>query len=283
MTIKGWMTGYRTIPMSKLLKTLELSNYIWRDIEQNLISIKAGINHGEVKPKFPVMIDHKLGSIVGYILGDGSIDKKYSQVFFSNSNIELLIEFSTFMNKIFGVNPRIWVQKEANFDNTEWLGRVNDFNNIPNGHNVGLFYPKICGQMLHSICGKFAHGKTKKITSEIKNFDTDFKKGLIRAFFDSEGSVRSDCRTMRFYQDNRELLEEIRLMLEELGITSHEIRYYVKRSKLRHYFNITGFKHYYNYYHIIGCTSSRKAKEFELLITQVQNSKYFKKKFALEL
>ena len=284
MTIKGWLTGHRTVPMSKLIKIVELSAYSWSDIETNLISIKAGIRHGEIKPKFPIKTDNNLGSIIGYVLGDGSIDTRFHSLFFSNSNVELLKEFRGNICKIFGVEPRIWIQKRRRFEEkSEWLRKSKGLDYIPALHCVGLYYPKICSDILYFICGKFAEGKKKQITNEINIFNLDFKKGLIRAFFDSEGSVRCDSHTVRFHQDNKELLEDIRLMLMELGINPHEIKSYVKRNKLRYYFNVNGFKEYYKFYHNIGCTSSRKAREFELLISTVQNSKYFKKKFALTI
>ena len=280
-TIKGWMTGYRTVPMSKLIKIVELSDYSWLEIGNNFVSIKAGIRKGEVKPNFPIKIDEKIGSIVGHILGDGSIDRCNHNVFFSNSNIELLREFRNYMKDIFGIEPRIWIQKKANFGNTHWLRRAENLDNLPKGNNVGLFYPKICTDLLYVLFGIFAEGKVKKITPRIINCNLQFKKGLIRAFFDDEGSVRYDSHTVRFHQDNKKLLKGIRLILQDLGINSHEIKSYTKRNKLRHYFNVTGFKEYYVFYNRIGCTSSKKAKEFELLISTVQNSKYFKKKFAL--
>jgi len=161
------------------------------------------------------------------------------------------------------------------------MKRVSDLNYVPDGHNVGLFYPKICSDILYAICGTFAEGKSKKITPEIWNFNLEFKKGLIRAFFDDEGSVRSDNHTLRFHQDNRELLEQIRILIVELGVKPHSIKVYIKRNKQRHYFNINGFREYALFSQIIGCTSSSKKEELDLLINKVKNSKYFKKKFAL--
>src|SRR4030042_2852535 len=39
ITIYGWMKGYRTIPLSKITKIVELSKFSWRDIEKNLLTI----------------------------------------------------------------------------------------------------------------------------------------------------------------------------------------------------------------------------------------------------
>ena len=71
------------------------------------------------------------------------------------------------------------------------------------------------------------------------------------------------------------------ILLKSLGIEPQKVRSYKKKNKLRYYFNITGFREYYRFYHSIGCTSSKKKKEFELLINKVKNSKQFKKKYAL--
>jgi len=281
LTIYGWMKGYRTIPLSKITKILELSKFSWEDIEKNLLTIKSGIRKGEISPKFPIKIDYKFGSIVGHILGDGSIDKRFHSLFYSNSNPELLKEFSYFMKEIFGISPRIWVQDLPKYGETRWLKKVESLNELPRGHNVGLFYPKICSDIIYASFGKFAEGKSKFITSQIKNANLDFKKGLVRAFFDDEGSVNSKSYTIRFHQDKKDILEDIIFILRELGINSNKVRFYEKRGKLRYYFNITRFKEYSNFYNNIGCTSSNKKKEFEILINKVKNHKSSKDKYLL--
>ena len=282
ITIYGWIKGYRTVPFSKLIDIIEISDYSWKDVECNLISMKAGIRNGEVYPNFPIKIDERLGSIIGHILGDESIDKRFHCLFFSNSNIELLTEFRNNMEFIFGIEPRIWIQKKNNYEcKTRWMRKANRLNDIPTGNNVGLFYPKICSDMLYAIAGQFAEGKLKIITQNIKKLDIDFKEGLIRAFFDDEGSIRSDNYTVRFHQDNKELLEQIRTLIKEFNINSHNVRFYIKQEIPRYYFNINGFKNYFNFYKNIGCTSSKKIHQFEELINKVQHSKYFKKKYAL--
>ena len=186
------------------------------------------------------------------------------------------------MKALFGIEPRIWVQEKKAFnEKTKWMKRVSNLNEIPKGHSVGLFYPKICSDILYSICGKFAEGKNKEITEEIKNKDRNFKIGLIRAFYDDECSINSQNYTLRLHQDRKDILEDIRQMLKSFDIDSNVVRSYNKRGKLRYYFNINGFKNYYNFFKIVGCTSPKKRREFKLLINKVKNSKQFKKKFSL--
>jgi len=281
-TIYGWLKGYRTVPFSKLDKILKVSKYTWHDLERNLISIKSGIRRGEIFPRFPIKMGGRMGSIVGHILGDGSIDKRFHSVFYANSDRVLLQEFCDCINSIFRISPRIWVQKRRGFhEKSQWMKRVYDLEEIPYKHCAGLFCPKICCDILYILCGKFAEGKDKKITPEIKKLNTEFKKGLIRAFFDDEASVNAKSHTIRFHQDNKIMLEDIRNLIREFSINSQTIRSYLKREKLRYYFNITGFKEYYAFFHKIGCASPKKRKEFLLLINTVSNSRSFKKKYSL--
>ena len=279
MTVYGWIKGYRTVPLSKLGVIIELSKYSWKDVEENLISIKAGIRKGEICPRFPIKVDEGLGSIVGHILGDGAIDKRGHYVFYSNSNINLLKEFRLHMLDIFGIEPRIWVQEKRLFhEKTKWMKRVYTLSEVPRGHNVGLFYPKICVDVLYALFGKFAEGKKKKITKKIMDSNKEFKIGLVRAFFDDEGSISSKSYTLRLHQDNPLILNSIKNILNELGIKSNILRSSFRREKFRYYFNITGYDGYAKFYKFIGCTSPKKNKEFVLLIKKVKNSVKFKNK-----
>lgn len=269
------------LPISTLQKIIELSKFKWDEVENNVISLRAGRNRGEVSIKFPIRINRSLGLITGHIIGDGSIDKRYSQVFYTNQNKELAHEFYLNMQEIFGVDGRIWSQRADFYNGSKWIKRVNAIDDIPDKMQIGLFYPSIVGKILHVILGKFAAGKRKYITKQILDSVEEFKIGLIASFFDDEGSVQADHHLVRFYQNSKKILDQIRLMLKEIKIGSNPIRHYYKTGKKRHYFSITGYKNYYLFYKLVGCTSSNKRREFETLIGKVRNSKRFKSKFAI--
>ena len=86
---------------------------------------------------------------------------------------------------------------------------------------------------------------------------------------------------MRFHQDDKELLKQIRNIIIELDIMPHKIKLYIKSDKPRYYFNINGFREYFLFSKIIGCASTCKKKELNSLIKKVKNSKYFKNKYSL--
>jgi len=280
-TVRGWISGRCTIPMSKLIIIINLSKrYFWSDVEKNLEYIKAGPRRGQVKIQFPLKINKSLGSVIGYVLGDGSIDKRFHAVFFSNKNKELLQDFSDKMFEIFNILPRIWVQKKRKFhEKTIWSHRVYSVDAIPSDHCAGLFYPKICADIFYSIFGKFAEGKQKIITRQINESNSSFKQGLVSGFFDAEGSAQSENYSLRFVQDDKTLLKGIQLILKKEGIKTNPIHDYFKNDKIRHYFNITSLPNYYRFYKKIGCISSQKNKELEKLIDKVSHSNKFKNKY----
>ncbi len=260
-TVYAWTKYEQTIPLNKLVILSKLSKTNWQEIEKNILSFNAG--SGTIFPKFPIKIDKRLGSIVGHIMGDGSIDKRYQQVFFSNSEKELLKEFSDSMKDIFGVNPRIWMQKAPEYGNTQWDKRLNHINELIDGRNGGLFYPTICGLVLNAIFGNFAIGKEKSITKEIRNSNTEFKKGFLRAFYDDESTVGK--KSIRLFQDNKETLETIRNLLQEFNILPGKIKRYLKRDKERFYFDIFKKSNFLKFQNEIGFTSPQKSEKLRKL------------------
>ena len=264
-TIRSWFRGCAT-PFKKLIKIISLTDYKINEIERHIIFIKSGRRKGAVNIKFPIKIGKELGSIVGHILGDGAIDRKYLQPFYSNSNTDLIKEFIKNMNSVFGVKPRIWTQTKGNFETkSKWIKRISPFGKLPQNCQIGLFYPKICGLILQDTCGLFAYGKKKQITKQIKRFNKKFKLGLIKSFFDDDGSADSDSYMLRAFQDDKQLLIDIKLLLTDVGIESNEVHFYMKNGKTRHYFNITKRKNFLTYYKKIGFTSAKKQKRLELL------------------
>lgn len=276
LTVYGWFKGYRTIPLDKLVKIISLSNYSWSDVENNLISIKSGINHGEIKPLFPIKIDSKLGSICGHIMGDGSIEKQFHAVFFSNSDKALIKEFYNYMEDIFGVKGRIWLQDKPDYAHTKWLKRIFNMEEIIEGNNIGIFYPKICSDILYYLLGKFAEGFNKSVTSQINVASKEFKIGFVRGFFDDEGSVDVNSQMLRFHQDRKDILEDIRKILLEFEIESNPIRTYFKNGKNRYYFNITHLKNYSKFNNLIGCTSPKKSLNLLNLVKNIKASRKYK-------
>jgi len=261
LTILHWIKFNRAIPISKLNTLVDLSAISWKEVEANIIGLRQGLGGGEIFTKFPIKIGNELGSIVGHIIGDGSIDKRYQQVFFSNSNKELLTEFSDDMEEVFGIKPRIWMQKRtiAFKQKTRWDRRLSTIEELKDGRNCGLFYPTICGILLNLIFSDFAIGVNKKVTSKIKSAPREFKSGLIRAFCDDEGSVGS--KSIRLFQDRKDILADIKHLLNEFDISTKDIKMYIKRDKKRYYLDIHRKSNLIKFRDNIGLTSTKKSNK----------------------
>ena len=266
-TIYAWTKYDKTIPLEKLAKIAQMASCPSNVIETKVITIKAGQQGGEVCPKFPIKFNKQLGAIIGHILGDGSIDSKYKQVFFSNSNKDLLNEFAENMEQVFGVKPRIWMQmKTIPFkEKTRWERRLDNINELEDGKNGGLFYPTIVGLILNHIFDNFADGKNKNLSTFIFKLNSDFKAGLIRAFYDDEGTVDVSSYNMRLFQDRKDILNLFRKLLSEFGINSNKIRFYTKRNKKRYYFDIYRKENFRKFQEKIGFTSAKKAARLKTL------------------
>jgi intein/homing endonuclease len=274
--ISNWLDGKRAIPIKKLKIVIELSEYSWENVSDNLIALKGPRRNVGLEPKFPIRIDGKLGSIVGHILGDGSIDNAHRQISFSNTNKQLLDEFRSYMKDLFGIEPRIWAQKKIAFDRTEWLSRCRRIDNIPDGHNGSLFYPTIISEILYVILGEFAKGKFKKVPDLSFNASDDYKIGLIRAFFDDEGHVGVSSYSIRVFQDCRDMLEDMMRILKSIGIEPNSVCYYVKRGKKRFYFNITSYENLKRFRDVVGFTSTDKSEKLDMLVERINNSRSFR-------
>jgi len=270
-TIYGWVKYGKSIPLKKLSILIKLSGVGVEEVERNINFISTG----RTKLLFcsPIKIDEKMGSIVGHVLGDGSIDKKYRQVFFSNSNKELLKEFANYMECIFNVKPRIWMQKDPEFGNTHWDKRLLSIDELADGRNGGLFYPTICGLILNVIFDNFAVGKDKEMTSKIIKSSKEFKRGLIRAFYDDESSVGK--KNIRLFQDKKDMLNIFRDILEEFDILASNVKCYIKRDKKRFYFDIFKKSNFLKFRNEIGFTSSQKNKKLNdlCIIKNFKNSR----------
>jgi len=274
--ISNWLDGKRAIPIKKLKRVIELSEYSWENISANIITIKGPRRNVGLKPKFPIRIDRKLGSIAGHILGDGSIDNVQRHISFSNTNKQLLEEFRCYMKDLFGIEPRIWAQKKTGFDKTEWLSRCESISDIPDGHNGSLFYPTIISEILYVILGEFAKGKFKKVPGLSFNAPDDYKIGLIRAFFDDEASVAVSSYSIRVFQDCRDMLEDIIRLLRSIGIEPNTVCYYVKRGKNRFHFDITSYENLKRFRDVVGFTSANKLEKLEMLVERIGNSNSFR-------
>ncbi len=273
MGLKCLLYRNRAIAFPTLRRLVILSKTSWFCVEKHIISVRLGRSAGKIYLKFPLYIDYMTGRIIGHILGDGSIDQKYLQVFFTNKSRDLIIDFAEAMESLFGIKPRIWLQKSGNFiRESKWIKRIPSLEDIKDNQQIGLFYPSICGLILNFVCDNFAIGKRKRITKKILDSPYEFKIGLISAFFDDEGSVDL-FRSLRFYNDNIQLLRSLKILLTCAEVESKSIRRYMRRNKERYYFNVCSYHNIRKFYERIDIMSPEKKQKMIEYLNHCESGK----------
>lgn len=88
----------------------------------------------------------------------------------------------------------------------------------------------------------------------------------MRAFYDDEGSIMKEGRSVRLYQDRKNILESFKSLLLEFKITSRKIKTYKKRDKKRYYLDIHRKSNFVQFEKEIGFTSSKKKERLKKLV-----------------
>lgn len=144
---------------------------------------------------------NELALAIGYIYGDGGIQNN-GRVHYCNTEDFLVKEFTDTMNKVFDVKP--WIKREKNI--------------------IRVRYPVKIGRTLWKLFGKFSYGKdTKNITPEISEMSLEWKRKVLQAWFNDDGSVVNlspNYKAISIKQKLKPLIIFIKEVLEELNIKS---------------------------------------------------------------
>jgi hypothetical protein len=266
------------VPLTIIKRIVKKSKFTWNDVERNLLGIKlqGGKKEIFIKPRFPLKIDAKLGRIVGNILGDGSVSQDF-EVFYTNQDKILAKEFYQSVKEKFGLEGRIWIQKPGNFKKkSKWIKRIYSIEDILNGYQIGIFYPKIVGLILNSIFNNFAKGFHKTISKNILEAPQEFILGLLGGFYDDEGNVSISSGGIRVFQKNRKILESIQKLLNQFEIKSMSIKFYIKNNKKHYYFDIFRLENLKTFKNKINFLSIDKSMKLDMLIRNTSIGKKLK-------
>lgn len=101
----------------------------------------------------------------------------------------------------------------------------------------------------------------------------DITPEYIRGVFDSEGCVYIPTKLITISNTNRELLEQICLKLNELGVKTHWHKYSKEKPYVKQCYGIRIHDYYSirNFYHLIGSNHKmKKRKMLELLYSYIK-------------
>jgi len=167
---------------------------IFNAIECDLSEYLIGIERKKVV--IPDTTSPILCQIIGYFIGDGSLGKNY--IMFYDKNREMLEIYKELIQKIFGINGKIFKNKNENqYRLIVSSKRLFKFFKV---FNIGIGEKRI-PKLFHKV-------KRKSLAS------------LLRGLFDAEGMVRERPKQIALTSGFRRILEVVRLLLLRFQIVS---------------------------------------------------------------
>jgi hypothetical protein len=171
----------------------------------------------------------------------GSYRTEYSTRFYSDDK-ELANLFSMLSEEIYGITPHHYNRKKDNLITSVI-------------YNKGIFY---------DLTDLNIKGGPYEFHVPRDHLNNDGKKAFVKGFFSGDGnvSIAGDKITIRFYSSYKEGLEELRLVLIDLGFHPHEILEYVQPTGIVYCFSVPREEHV-KFINEIGSYKPRHVRIFE--------------------
>ncbi len=266
----GTMYSWRNknaYPLSVLMEICRLCKIDIKNEQHRILELRSHVygngrvgysRSNPIRPKFPIKLTPEFSSLVAHLFCDGSlsVDKNgYVHIHYYNTDRKLLEDFRNTAAKVFGITD------------------------IYESKNKGISFlslPTPVGLILKIKIKDFS-SKSCRIPEFIKNSnDISIKKAFIRAFVDDEGSVifRPPRRYIEISCSNIELLSDLRIMIEEIGIRCGHIYHKALRGFDFYYFYVRGHGHIKRFRDEIGLIHSKKSEKLNRSIDSKQRIRY---------
>lgn len=155
------------------------------------------------RPSIPEYLVPELASLMGFLVGDGYLRRTGSsyEISFTNSDDELIGDFSRKMEKVFSLKPSISSDKRRR--------HVLD---------AKVFSVEL-GRLMEGM-GLIADSWNKRVPDEMMRSPEDVVREFLRAFFDCEAHVMERGPAIQVTSASETLLEQVRILLMRFGICS---------------------------------------------------------------
>lgn len=171
---------------------ISTKNDIWgNEIKLNIDKNKI---RGRKELNIPEYLDEDLALIIGYIIGDGCMSRK-DKVIFSNIDEDILNNYKSYANKL-----NIDLKKENKYDYVLYGLGIRDF-----FYQLGFDYIK---------------SDKKEIPECIMKAPKNIVIKTLQGIFDTDGSVESTGEKVSITSKSKKLIQQIQLLLLNLGIIS---------------------------------------------------------------
>jgi len=193
------------IPVMKYLPENCIEEIKISDIVPHRVQESSGLIYSN-KNSNPVCnrleLDSLFGWFIGAYLSEGSAQG--SQIGITNTDESFASNAKAFAERI-----------GLGFKEIHYMGEYGK------GRTVVL-NSTILSKFIISICGRGS--RYKKIPTFAYNAREEFVSGLLRGYFDGDGNVHPDRKTIRASSNSKELLDGICLLLARFGIFAHKVK-----------------------------------------------------------
>ncbi len=167
-------------------------------------AIKAKVKCAEMPVNIPRYLTSELAEFLGYVAGDGHVEKKYVEVV--NEDDEIIQRLRHLGRSLFGMEPI--VKRDKRDKRTKRMYRV-------------IFASTTIVSML-SIFGLKPGKKGKKLSipEQVLGSRSDVLRAFIRAYFDCDASAETGTRGVEVTSESRIILVQVAAALTRFGIAS---------------------------------------------------------------
>ncbi len=190
-------------------------------------------------------LDFDLGYFLGIYLADGYSTKHFVSI--SNTNKEVIEIVKRFAERL-GI-------KTAEYDNHSGFSKSRDVR----------LYSSVLSEFVRNFG---SNAKDKRIPDFVFSAEKEFVRGLLRGYFDGDGSVSVERKTIRAFSSSKELIDGIALLLTRFGIFGVK-----RRIKGQHGIEIS-YRYAKRFAEEIGSSVPEKAKKLEKIVESESKTTY---------
>lgn len=159
----------------------------------------------------PTYLNENFSEFLGYIIGDGHIEKNYVEV--TTENIEVINRLKELSKCLFNINPSI--KKDIRTKN---LYKV-------------IFSSKTLVKILSIFnLNPGKKGRNLKVPNQIQKSNDDVIKSFIKAYFDCDSSPSKNRRSIEVISESNILIKQISFLLRRFSINSTISKKFVSKN-----------------------------------------------------
>lgn len=190
----------------KISKDLTLNDYL---LFPEKLSYNSKINYFDIKKyvsklnkpsiKMPSKLDALFAQFLGYLLGDGSLEK--DRVSFCESREDVILEYKKMFDKYFNVNFSLTFRREKNY------------------YQLSVTSTALV-RLIKEEFKEIKKAKNSLIPSKILTSPNKIFSNFLKGFYDAEGYINVSRKSIDLGLNNKKLAQQLQLSLLRFSIVS---------------------------------------------------------------